>query len=72
MTDLPRGAGAPVWSPDGKRIAFSSTTQSGRCRRRGPAAPRRAKSDVRVITQRRLSQQRRRLERPGSCRRISG
>src|SRR6202795_3159812 len=26
ITDLPKGAAAPVWSPDSKRIAFSSST----------------------------------------------
>src|SRR5689334_13782167 len=26
VTDLPKGAGGPVWSPDGKRLAFSSST----------------------------------------------
>lgn len=26
ITDLPKGAGNPVWSPDGKRILFSSST----------------------------------------------
>jgi dipeptidyl aminopeptidase/acylaminoacyl peptidase len=25
LTDLPRGAGSPVWSPDSKQIAFTST-----------------------------------------------
>jgi dipeptidyl aminopeptidase/acylaminoacyl peptidase len=25
LTDLPRGAGSPAWSPDGKTIAFAST-----------------------------------------------
>jgi dipeptidyl aminopeptidase/acylaminoacyl peptidase len=26
VTDLPKGASSPLWSPDGKHIAFSSTT----------------------------------------------
>ena len=46
---LPRGAGAPAWSPDGTRIAFSSATTSRR--RTDPRRPATApKSDVRVIT----------------------
>jgi dipeptidyl aminopeptidase/acylaminoacyl peptidase len=46
VTDLPRGAGAPAWSPDGSKIAFSSTTKAEDFEKK-PDAP---KSDVRVIT----------------------
>jgi dipeptidyl aminopeptidase/acylaminoacyl peptidase len=28
LTDIPKGAGSPVWAPDGRSIAFSSTTLS--------------------------------------------
>src|SRR6186713_2236081 len=28
FTDLPRGAGNPVWAPDGKNIAFTSDTNA--------------------------------------------
>ncbi len=29
LTDLPGGAGAPVWSPDGERIAFTAPARTG-------------------------------------------
>lgn len=29
LTDLPGGAGAPVWSPDGNRIAFTAPVRTG-------------------------------------------
>ena len=45
LTDLAKGASAAVWSPDGKRIAFTSTTLPGDT----PDDTAR-KSDVRIIT----------------------
>jgi dipeptidyl aminopeptidase/acylaminoacyl peptidase len=52
ITETPRGAGAPVWSPDGRFIAFTGSTgregQEGRDRQDGKDAVH--KSDVNVIT----------------------
>ena len=49
LTDLPKGASPAAWSPDGKTIAFtSSTTPEDLAQQGKPVEP---KSDVRVITQ---------------------
>ncbi len=50
LTSLARGAGNPVWSPDGGTIAFSSQTFPGELDREDPKKEPPRKSDVKVIT----------------------
>jgi dipeptidyl aminopeptidase/acylaminoacyl peptidase len=47
LTEMPKGAGGPVWAPDGKSIAFSSITLAKDFEKKKDDAP---ESDVRVIT----------------------
>src|SRR5919109_752666 len=49
LTDLPKGAGPAAWSPDGKAIAFTTTTAPEDLAK--PDKKEEPKSDVRVITE---------------------
>lgn len=51
LTNVPRGAGGPVWSPDSKWIAFGSSANPEDIAKQGkPPTPGERESDVRVIT----------------------
>lgn len=51
VTDLPRGAGPAVFSPDGKTVAFTSTTTDDDiAKKKNPPKEPAKESDVRVIT----------------------
>ncbi|MEO5859547.1 MAG: S9 family peptidase [Pyrinomonadaceae bacterium] len=51
LTNVPRGAGGAVWSPDGKSLAFGSSANPDDIAKQGkPATPADRESDVRVIT----------------------
>ena len=50
ITDLPRGASAPSWSPDGRRLLFGSTTTDNDLAKKGDKPdPSKRESDVRVV-----------------------
>lgn len=50
LTDLPKGASAATWSPDGKTVAFLNATTLDDLVQKKKGGPPPKKSDVRVIT----------------------
>ncbi len=54
LTDMPKGAGAAAWSPDGKTIAFTSSTTDKDLAKKDakpePGKEEERESDVRVVT----------------------
>lgn len=50
VTNLPRGAGSPVWSPDGRSLAFTSSSRPEELEPAKAQGEAERESDVRVIT----------------------
>src|SRR2546427_7555514 len=52
LTDLPKGASPAAWSPDGKTIAFTSTTTAeDLAKKEKDKGEEKSKSDVRIVTE---------------------
>src|SRR3989441_3678810 len=52
LTDLPKGASPAAWSPDGKTIAFpSTTTAEDLAKKEKDKGEEKSKSDVRIVTE---------------------
>src|SRR5213595_1490811 len=51
LSDLPKGASPAAWSPDGKMIAFTSTTTAEDLAKKEKDKSEEAKSDVRIVTE---------------------
>jgi dipeptidyl aminopeptidase/acylaminoacyl peptidase/CubicO group peptidase (beta-lactamase class C family) len=52
LTELPLGAGAPVWSPDGTRLAFTAAVDLAAAEGEDEAAAAQRRSDAPVVTDR--------------------
>src|SRR5207247_10931226 len=51
LTDLPKGASPATWSPDGKTIAFTSSTTAEDLAKKEKDKGEEPKSDVRIVTE---------------------
>ena len=75
LTDLPKGASSPAWSPDGKTVAFLSGTTPedlDKARRVKKGEKPERESDVRIVTREEFRRRQRGLSRRSSIPTISG